>query len=273
MTQYLNQFQKTVEKGKTTLLLNSNIISGIIDATETATLVAGDPVKIYNTTGSVIKFVKATAATDDIFGFIPFEVKQNEFVAGDPINVAFNDCVMVMEASAAIARGVAVQIDPSTSKVATKTGTNTAIGYTLDKAAADTDLIRVLIKTPRLVDEDLVGLTASIAELNTLDLSAETETIDSGDAASASLRITNIDNTTGGAGAITLAAPNAAMVGSIKIITMTVDGGDVTLALTNVVGGTAATTATFDAVGETLVLLGGANSKWIVLKEYGVTLS
>jgi len=115
-----------------------------------------------------------------------------------------------------------------------------------------------------------VGSTA--AELNLLDLSAQTETIDSGVAASVTKRITKIDNHVTGAGAITLAAPDATMLGQVKIIEMTVDGGDVTLSLANIDGGTAATTATFDDVGECLSLVGGV-SKWHVIGEAGVTLS
>ena len=115
-------------------------------------------------------------------------------------------------------------------------------------------------------------VTATGAELNKLDVSAQSETIEGdGGVVSPVLLNTKIDSTTG-AGAVTLAAPDASNYGKIKTIEMTVDGGDVTLALTEVVGGTAATTATFANVGETLVLLGGT-SKWIVLKEYGVVLS
>jgi len=119
---------------------------------------------------------------------------------------------------------------------------------------------------------DGTEVAATAAELNKNDLSAETETIDSGVAVSVTKKITNIDNTTTGAGAITLAAPDASMIGIVKVIEMTVDNGDVTLDLTNVQGGSAATTATFDAVGEQLVLVGGS-AKWTVIGEGGVTLS
>jgi hypothetical protein len=44
------------------------------------------------------------------------------------------------------------------------------------------------------------------------------------------------------------------------------------MALTNVVGGTAATSASFDAVDEMLVLVAGVN-KWTVVGQAGVTLS
>lgn len=75
-----------------------------------------------------------------------------------------------------------------------------------------------------------------------------------------------------GGGAITLAAPSAAMLGQLKTIEMTIDTGDVTLALTNVVGGTATTTATFSAIGQTLVLQ-ALSTKWVVIKQFGLVLT
>jgi hypothetical protein len=119
----------------------------------------------------------------------------------------------------------------------------------------------------------LDGATLTTAELNRLDDSAEVETIDSGVAVSTTKFNTNLDNTTSGAGAVTLDVCPATMVGKIKTVRMAVDNGDITLALTNVQGGTAATTATFANVGEELILVGSAGGKWTVIKEFGVTLS
>lgn len=116
------------------------------------------------------------------------------------------------------------------------------------------------------------AITSTAAELNLNDASSQIETITEAGAIAVNKKVTNFDST-GGTFAATLAAPDASMVGQLKVITMTVDNGDVTIALTNVEGGSAATTATFDAVGESLTLMGGQNSKWIVIKEFGVTLS
>ena len=118
----------------------------------------------------------------------------------------------------------------------------------------------------------VAGLTASGAEINKNDVTAQAETIDSGMAASVLIKNTKVDNTTSGAGAITLGVPDATMYGLVKTIEMTVADGDVTLALTNVQGGTEATTATFAAVNDCLVLIGGT-SKWHVIGESGVVLS
>jgi len=116
----------------------------------------------------------------------------------------------------------------------------------------------------------LNGATVTTAELNTLDASANVETLIA--AGAVSVTLTNSKLALVGAGAVTLAAPGAAMLGRTKTIEMTVDNGDVTLALTNVLGGTAGTTATFSAIGQMLVLVGGATA-WHVIAESGVALT
>lgn len=118
----------------------------------------------------------------------------------------------------------------------------------------------------------LDGVTATAAELNMSDLSEQTETKTEAGAVSVVKKVTKITETVGGY-AVTLAAPNAAMLGQVKIIEMTArNAGAVTMALTNVVGGSQAASASFDAAGEALILVAGT-TKWIVVKEVGVTLS
>lgn len=117
----------------------------------------------------------------------------------------------------------------------------------------------------------LDGATVTTAEVNLLDLSAQTEAITEAGAVSVVKRYTTLDSS-GGTYAITLAAPDASMVGQVKVIEMLTAGNDVTMALTEVQGGTAATTATFNAANETLTLVAGS-LKWNVVGESGVTLS
>lgn len=72
--------------------------------------------------------------------------------------------------------------------------------------------------------------------------------------------------------AVTLAAPTrGGQTMTIEMVSTT-STNSVTLALTEVLGGTAATTATFNAAAETLILVSNS-AKWIVVKEHGVTLS
>lgn len=78
-------------------------------------------------------------------------------------------------------------------------------------------------------------------------------------------------NATGGSYAVTLAAPTAPGV-TLTITMGSTDDDAVTLALTNVVGGSSATSASFDAEHETLQLR-AIESKWVVVDEHGVSLS
>ncbi len=72
--------------------------------------------------------------------------------------------------------------------------------------------------------------------------------------------------------AVTLAAPT--IPGLIMMIEMIARNGakNVTLSLTNVDGGSAATTCTWSGVGQKLLLMAG-DSKWTVFKERGVALT
>lgn len=79
---------------------------------------------------------------------------------------------------------------------------------------------------------------------------------------------------TSGTYAVTLAAPDPVTSPDQMVIQMTgtTSTNSVTLALTNIRGGSATSTATFDAANETLILTRGSGS-WFVSREIGVTLS
>ena len=117
-------------------------------------------------------------------------------------------------------------------------------------------------------------ITATAAEINNAaDDSLHTQAIVAAGAVTVDGTINRVTVTNAVNGAITLAAPSAAMKG--KLLTIEYIGAgtnNTTLALTNVQGGSAATTATFNAANETLILVGG-QLLWNVVKEVGVTLS
>lgn len=115
----------------------------------------------------------------------------------------------------------------------------------------------------------VIGSTPAEIDLQ-CDISLQTETIAEGGTVSVAKRVTKVAST--GAGAITIAAPSAAMLGQVKVIEMISGEHDVTLALTNVQGGSAATTATFSDINDALVLVGGV-LKWHVVGESGVVLT
>lgn len=117
-----------------------------------------------------------------------------------------------------------------------------------------------------------LGVTSTVAELNDSDLSARTQALTAAGAIDLDARHVTIVGPASSTYAVTLAAPTRA--GIVKVIQMlsTTSTNAVTLALTNVIGGTAASSASFDAANETLVLV-SVTGKWLVLKEHGVTLS
>lgn len=118
------------------------------------------------------------------------------------------------------------------------------------------------------------AITATATEINNVaDDSARLQSLTGAGAVTVdgTIGVASIDS--GGAYAITLAAPSAAMRGKTLVIEYGQGTTDaVTLALTNVQGGSAATTASFNADNETLILIGG-ESKWNVIAEIGVTLT
>lgn len=121
---------------------------------------------------------------------------------------------------------------------------------------------------------DGAEITATPAEINGMcDASAAVQSITAAGAVTVDGSVRRVE-LSGGAYAITLAAPSGSGIGSFLAIEY--NGGDidaVTMALTNVTDGSAATTATFNADGEGVLLYGGL-TKWVVVKEYGgVTLA
>ena len=116
------------------------------------------------------------------------------------------------------------------------------------------------------------AITATAAEINSA-ADVMTQAIVAPGAITVDGTVNRVTITNAVNGAITLAAPSAAMVGKILMIEYIGAGTNATtLALTNVVGGTAATSASFNAADESLTLIGGA-TKWHVLGQAGVTLS
>lgn len=118
----------------------------------------------------------------------------------------------------------------------------------------------------------LDAITATAAEINDNDISARTQAITAAAAIDLDARHVTIVGPASSTYAVTLAAP--ARAGIVKIIEMlsTTSTNAVTLALTNVVGGSAGSSASFNAAGETLILI-SRSDKWVVLDELGVTLS
>ena len=144
----INQFALSQVQGALDLQIHSSVISCTVDAAETTQLVAGQPVKLATTGGGTPNVLALTANTDKTFGFVVRNLKDQSRGAGEQLEIAIEGSVMYMTAGAAITAGAMVEVVYTTNKVITSAGTNPAVGVVIDKAAADGDLVRVLVKTP-----------------------------------------------------------------------------------------------------------------------------
>lgn len=118
------------------------------------------------------------------------------------------------------------------------------------------------VKTPVLVDLDLLGIS---------DIANRTASyVTAGSSIPDYLRVAHVVGISGISYGLTLPAPAAPGIDLI-IDMVSPNSGTVTIALTNVVGGTQSTTAKFSAANQALILRSATN-KWVVIKEQGVTL-
>lgn len=142
-----NQLTESIVQGALDLNFSNNLVSVQIDSTESGTLLPGTPVKMVDSASGIPKVIAATVNTNDILGFITYTQKDKNFVAGDACEIALvnGGCCMYMTASAAISRGAQVAVVISGTKIVTATSALRIVGIAFDKAAADGDLIRVLM--------------------------------------------------------------------------------------------------------------------------------
>lgn len=128
----------------------ADILSCQVDASSGGGLIPGQAVKMVDSAGGIPKVVECALNSDDVFGFIVYDLKKATYAVGDKIEV-MQGGVMYMTASAAIARDAKVGPVISGSKVVTATTGIMVIGDAVDKAAANGDLIRVKIRRTRTV--------------------------------------------------------------------------------------------------------------------------
>lgn len=146
-----NQFSQSTVLGSLDLRFNPNTVAVQIDASETGTLYAGQAVKIVDSAGGVPKVVKCSADSDQVLGFINYNIKNAAFLAGDACEISMDGNCQFLRATAAIARGVQVVLDTTTVggvKAASGSGGERIVGWAYDKATAAGQLIRVMVKTP-----------------------------------------------------------------------------------------------------------------------------
>lgn len=147
-SQSLNAFAPNRVRGE--LLdwgLNAMQMEVEIDSTVSSKLYAGDAVKIVSTSTGKLKVVPITQ-TDAAFGFILFNPRKEEYVAGDIVTILVKDGILNCVTEDAINAGVTVYFDVSDGSVTSTQPTNAiAIGKTMEKVSAVTGggFVKVLI--------------------------------------------------------------------------------------------------------------------------------
>lgn len=152
--QTMNQLTQTAVKGQVDLHHGGNAISVVSDISQVADMVPGQAVSLVDGTSKIMSVAAVANSTTKCHGVILRNLQKSSFSTHDSFEIGINGAVVFMEASAAIARGAKVAYVATGEKVAAAIATNVVLGIALDKAAADGDLIRVMI-APMAVTETL----------------------------------------------------------------------------------------------------------------------
>lgn len=146
-----NQFAQSPYLGMIDLRFNPNTVSVLIDSSETGSLYAGGAVKCVDSAGGIPKVVGCTADSDEVMGFLQFDIKTVAWTAGMPAEIGMRNNVIFLYATAAIPRLSRVCLALSTNGgvvAATGSSGKRIVGFAYDKAAAAGQLIRVYLETP-----------------------------------------------------------------------------------------------------------------------------
>lgn len=150
-TQNISAFAQSPQLGMIDLRFDYNSVSVQIDSSQSGGLAAGAAVKIVDSADGVPKVVGCSANSNEVMGFINYDIKSRLFFANDAAEISMAGNVMYLYATGAIARGVQVSLDLTTNggvrAAASHTGDD-IVGWAFDKAPAAGALFRVFIQTP-----------------------------------------------------------------------------------------------------------------------------
>lgn len=150
--QNINQFSEQPFLGMLDLKVGpTTVVAGQIDSTQLTELYGGSAVKLVDSADGAPKVVGCEADSDDVFGFIVYDIKSKAYNAGDRCEIAMKGSCMFLYATEAIARGAQVVLDlTSLGSVTGASGESGAniVGWAYDKATAYGQLIRVMLETP-----------------------------------------------------------------------------------------------------------------------------
>jgi hypothetical protein len=147
-----NQVTQSPVAGMPDQKYSYNTKAALIDVSEVNQSIAGSAVKIVSTSKGVMKVVKCTADTDQVLGFIVYDVKSQFFTIGDRCEIAQGGDVLYLISVGAISAGQQVQLDLTyeggVKAISGGSGAN-LVGWAMDSASGDGQLIRINIAAPQ----------------------------------------------------------------------------------------------------------------------------
>lgn len=167
-TPSLNQFGMLPVAGQPDLQYGGSVITCQVVSTQVDPLVPGQAVKLANVAGELPPVASLAANTEASFGVVLRNLKNINFPAQARVEIGMASTVVWMTAGAAIARGAKVEFDTLTNKVITNAGVNPVLGFALDKATANNQLVRIYILNPQVnatTIADIAGLQAALDAL------------------------------------------------------------------------------------------------------------
>lgn len=167
-----NMFAMETVQGQLDLSLISSVITCEVSASQAVALVAGQAVKLEDSAGGLPKVLALAGNTDPSFGVVLRNLKDMDYPANARVEVALASSTVYMTAGAAIARGAKVEFVNASKKVITAAGVNPVLGFALDKASNDGDLIRVYILTPATTSPETIADIAGLQDV--LDVTVRT---------------------------------------------------------------------------------------------------
>lgn len=160
-----NQTFQSPMLGMVTMDPQPNTIPAQIYPSSTATvIVAGCAVKLVDNVGPNIQVDVTTSASDGpVYGVIPYNMRKNSYVAGDPCEVVGRNGILMLKSSAAIQRGVAVSAtNPSVATNDPTVASDFTIGsYILGVALGRVSAANLLLKVQ--VSPGIVSTTGVIS--------------------------------------------------------------------------------------------------------------
>lgn len=145
-----NQFALLPYQGMVDLQMAVSTFSAQIASSQATALYPGMPVKVVSNTSGVPQVVGCTASSDEVWGFINYDVKTVQFLAGAMCEISRKGNIMYLWSTTAIARGAQVQLDVQNNGVSALVGSSGAniVGVAYDDFPSAGTLARVELSCP-----------------------------------------------------------------------------------------------------------------------------